>query len=148
MYHTLCWCMAWGRHPTHPTLRVVLDVFLTSTMNVRCWTLPSISFLFNLPEWVRETFSDSPILNKLMPSSGELFPWQRNFSSDFIRNEGKSECLHCWMLWTFLTLNITLIFLFPDFSVIYFLADRTCVRKRLHNFLSTLYMCVYFCNCH
>jgi hypothetical protein len=50
----------------------------------------------------------------------------------------KSECSHRWTRWTFPTLHITFC-LFSDFSVIYFLTNRTCVRNGLRDFSITVH---------
>jgi hypothetical protein len=87
----------------------------------------------------RDTFSDSPVPNKSTVSRlVNRFRDTGNSSPDCIKHEEKSECMHSWTQWTFLTLNITL-FLFYDFNVIYFLANRKCVRNRLRDFSITLY---------
>jgi hypothetical protein len=62
----------------------------------------------------------------------------RNSSPGCIKHEEKSEGMHRWTRWTFPALNITL-FLFSDFSVIYFLTNRSYVRNGLHDFSITLH---------
>jgi hypothetical protein len=81
----------------------------------------------------RDTFPDSHVLNKSTVSRlVNRFRSLQNSSPTCIKHEEKSECMHRWTRWTFPTLDITL-FLFSDFSVIYFLTNRTCVRNGLHN---------------
>jgi hypothetical protein len=52
-----------------------------------------------------------------------------------IKNEERSECMNRWTRCTFQTLNITL--LFSDFSVIYFLTNKTCQEREISNILYT-----------
>jgi hypothetical protein len=57
------------------------DVFFTSAMSVHCGTLPGISFLLNLPEWVQEYISRFSCAKQVdSMSSDESFPWQELFN--------------------------------------------------------------------
>jgi hypothetical protein len=110
--------------------------FFKSATNFHCRTLPGISFLLNLPEWVYgyiSRFSCAKQIDNI--SSGEPFPWHRNSSPRCTKREEKSECMYRWTRWTFPTLNITL---FSDFNVIYFLTNITCVMNGLSDFSITV----------
>jgi hypothetical protein len=106
-------------------------VFFTSATSVHCRTLPGISFL----TCQSELGIHYPIL--LCQTNRQYLIWWtvsshcRNSSLGCVKHEEKSDCMHCWMQWTFAT--------FSDFNVIYFLTNRTCVRNGLCDFLITLY---------
>jgi hypothetical protein len=55
----------------------------------------------------RDTFPDSPVQNK-----SRLMNHFRDSSLGCTKHEEKSECMHRWTRWTFLTLNITFLFCF------------------------------------
>jgi hypothetical protein len=72
--------------------------------------LASCSYLTCQNEF-RDKFPDSPVPNELTISCLVHFKCHcRNYSPGCIKHEEKSECMLCWMWWTFLTLNKTLFF--------------------------------------
>ena len=63
----------------------------------------------------------------------------RKCSRGCIKHEERPECMHCWAYHLFQTLHITLCPPPPRFCCS-FLANRTCFKRGLHEFLLVLHL--------
>jgi hypothetical protein len=89
----------------------------------------------------RDTFPDSPVPNKSTISRlvNRFRSLQKFFNG--LHQTWEKEWMHASLnaVDIFTTLYNIAFFLVSDFSVIYFLTNRTCVRKGLRDFSNTLY---------